>query len=101
MGIFDFIFSAKKRQVKMYLDNGATILDVRSEQEWRNGHIENAVHIPLDELTTRIDEVKTLNKPIVVCCESGVRSDKAAKYLTLQNIDATNGGGWLKLKNNL
>ncbi|SFN92591.1 Rhodanese-like domain-containing protein [Bizionia echini] len=101
MGFFDFIFGVKKRQVQMYLDNGATILDVRNKHEWDNGHIERAVHIPLDELKNRIEEVKQLKKPIVVCCESGVRSAKAAKYLNLQNIDATNGGGWVKLQNRL
>ncbi|OBX22704.1 MULTISPECIES: rhodanese-like domain-containing protein [Bizionia] len=101
MGVFDFIFGAKKRQVQMYLDNGATILDVRNKREWDRGHIEQAVHIPLDELRNRLAEVKQLKKPIVVCCESGVRSAKAAKYLNLQNIDATNGGGWAKLQRRL
>ncbi|MFC5196343.1 MULTISPECIES: rhodanese-like domain-containing protein [Bizionia] len=101
MGVFDFIFGAKKRQVQMYLDNGATILDVRNKHEWDRGHIEQAVHIPLDELRNRIAEVKQLKKPIVVCCESGVRSAKAAKYLNLQNIDATNGGGWVRLQSRL
>lgn len=101
MGIFDFIFGAKKRQVQMYLDNGATILDVRTLREWNNGHIEHAVHIPLKDLKNRIDEVKLLNRPIVVCCESGVRSAKAAKYLNLENIDATNGGGWIRLQKKL
>lgn len=99
MGFLDFIFGAKKRQVQMYLDNGATILDVRTEREWNSGHIKNAVHIPLNDLKNRVEEVKVLKRPIVVCCESGVRSAKAAKYLNLENIDATNGGGWVRLQN--
>ena len=101
MGFLDFIFGAKKRQVETYLENGAVVLDVRTEREWNNGHIEHAVHIPLNELNNRLAEVKQLNKPIVVCCESGVRSAKAAKFLNLNNIDATNGGGWVSLKNKL
>tara|TARA_R100001377_G_scaffold84451_1_gene68029 strand:+ start:180 stop:485 length:306 start_codon:yes stop_codon:yes gene_type:complete len=101
MGFFDYIFGVKKRQVQLYLDNGATILDVRSQREWDSGHIDKAVHIPLDELRNRLAEVKQLKKPIVVCCESGVRSAKAAKYLNLENIDATNGGGWVRLQKKL
>ncbi|WAC01700.1 rhodanese-like domain-containing protein [Lacinutrix neustonica] len=97
MGFLDFIFGSKKRQVQDFLDNDAIILDVRTAREWENGHIENALHIPLNELNSRIDEVKKLNKPIITCCESGVRSAKAAKFLNLNNIEATNGGGWLKL----
>ncbi|MEF3077748.1 rhodanese-like domain-containing protein [Winogradskyella poriferorum] len=101
MGFLDFIFGSKKRQVDEFLENGAVILDVRSQREWDAGHIENAVHIPLDQLNNRVDEVKKLNKPVVTCCASGVRSAKAAKFLNLNNIEATNGGGWVSLSNKL
>jgi len=101
MGFLSFIFGAKKRQVEDYLRNGALILDVRTQREWDKGHIENSIHIPLSELNNRVNEVKAINKPIIACCESGVRSAKAAKFLTLNNIDAINGGGWVNVKNRL
>ncbi|WP_452221397.1 rhodanese-like domain-containing protein [Lacinutrix salivirga] len=101
MGLLDFIFGAKKREVDTYLENGAVILDVRSQREWDSGHIENSIHIPINELHNRVEEVKALNKPIIVCCASGVRSAKAAKFLNLNTIEATNGGGWLNLKKKL
>lgn len=101
MGFLDFIFGAKKRHVKQYLDQGAVILDVRSQNEWDAGHIEGAKHVPMDNLTDKIDEIKRLDKPVIVCCESGVRAAKAAKFLNLNNIKATNGGGWVGLKNKL
>ena len=101
MGFLNFIFGAKKRQVETYLQNDAVILDVRTQREWKAGHIKNAVHIPLDELRNRVEEVKKLNKPIITCCESGVRSAKAAKFLNLNNIDAIHGGGWVKVKSKL
>lgn len=101
MGFFDFIFGTKKRQVEAYINNGAVILDVRTQREWDAGHIENSVHIPLNELNNRVNEVKKLNKPLVVCCASGVRSAKAAKFLNLKNINAINGGGWVSLKGKL
>ena len=49
----------------------------------------------------KVDEVSKLNKPVIVCCESGIRSAKAAEFLNLNNIDATNGGGWINLKSKL
>ena len=101
MGFLDFIFSTKKRQVAHYLKNGAVILDVRTQREWDKGHIENSKHIPLDQLHQKVEALKQLNKPFVVCCESGVRSAKAAKFLNLNNIEATNGGGWVRLSNKL
>ena len=101
MGILDFIFGSKKRQVESYLKSGAVILDVRTKKEWDKGHIESAINIPLDELHQRFDEVKKLNKPIITCCESGMRSRKAAQFLNLKNIQVTNGGGWERLKTKL
>lgn len=98
MGFFDFIFGTKSRQLKDYLDSGAIILDVRTQREWDKGHIEGAKHVPLDDLQNHVEELKNLNKPLIVCCESGVRSAKAAKFLNLQNIEATNGGGWMSLQ---
>ena len=98
MGFLGFIFGAKKRQVERYLNKGAIVLDVRTKREWDKGHIENSVHIPLNELNSRVNEVAALNKPIIACCESGVRSAKAAKFLNLNNIDAINGGGWVNVK---
>lgn len=101
MGIFDFIFGIKKRQINELLEKGAIILDVRTQKEWDNGHIKHARHIPLDELKNRIGELKKLKKPVITCCASGARSAKAAEYLNLHNIIATNGGGWLSLNKKL
>ncbi len=101
MGLLSFIFGAKKREVQRFLDNDAMILDVRTDREYQNNHIKGSKHIPLDQLQHHVEELKAANKPYIVCCESGVRSAKAAKFLNLHNIKATNGGGWAKLQRNL
>ncbi|WP_400074730.1 rhodanese-like domain-containing protein [Winogradskyella sp. R77965] len=101
MGLFDFIFGTQKRLVEDYLKNGALILDVRTQREWDAGHIEDSIHIPLNELNEGVEEIKKLNKPVITCCASGVRSAKAAKFLNLNNIEAINGGGWVNLKKKL
>ena len=41
------------------LPDGISVLDVREPVEWEHGHIEGAVHLPLRELTSRLDEVPT------------------------------------------
>ncbi len=101
MGLFDFIFGTKKRQVQELLDKDAIILDVRTKDEWDKGHIENAKHIPLNDLQNHVEELKKLDKPIITCCATGARSAKAAEFLNLNNIVSTNGGGWVSLKNKL
>ena len=40
MGLLSFIFGAKKREVQRFLDNDAMILDVRTDREYQNNHIE-------------------------------------------------------------
>lgn len=98
MGLFDFIFGNRKNKIQDYINKGAIILDVRTDREYQSGAIKGAKHIPLDTLHNRVNELKKLNKPIIVYCASGVRSAKAAKFLSLNNIDAINGGGINSLK---
>lgn len=58
------------------------ILDVRSEEEYADGHVPGALHIPHDELAARLTELETSkDKPIVVYCRSGKRAAKALTIL--------------------
>lgn len=96
MGLFDLIFGFRNKKIKKYIAQGATILDVRTQREFDQGNISNAVHIPLQDLHNRYTELDKTASYIVVC-QSGVRSSKAAKFLSLNNYDAINGGGWQSL----
>ncbi len=65
--------------VAAWREEGAQIVDVREVWEFGAGHVPGAVNIPLDELVSRIGE---LREPLVLVCASGNRSGKAAQYLT-------------------
>lgn len=91
----------KKKRINDFLSRDAVILDVRTPREFNNGAIKGAKHIPLQELHNRVSEVKQWNKPVIIYCQAGVRAAKATKYLTLNNIEAINGGGVLKLSKTL
>lgn len=61
---------------------GAIILDVRSPQEYKEGHIKDALLIPEYELMVKYEkELRNKEQPIVVYCSSGRRSKKAQKEL--------------------
>ena len=61
---------------------GWRIIDVREPDEWNAGHIPSAIHIPLGELVARIaDEVPDRATPLLLHCQSGARSGRAAAYL--------------------
>ncbi|MDY5210996.1 rhodanese-like domain-containing protein [Intestinibacter sp.] len=58
------------------------VLDVRTIEEFRSGHIPNAKNIPVQELSTKISNLDNYkNNDIIVYCRSGVRSSKAADIL--------------------
>ncbi len=60
----------------------AKLLDVRSPQEYKEGHLNGAVNIPLYELEACCDcKLNKKNEPIIVYCQSGTRSKKAIKIL--------------------
>lgn len=82
--------------------NNGTVVDVRSAQEFSQGHFPGAVNIPLDKIAASIQEFKQMKQPIVTYCRSGNRSGMAVNILRLAGLsDVYNGGGLedvLKLK---
>lgn len=63
-------------------NNDVIILDVRTEEEYNSGHIENSVLIPIDDLEYKAEEGLTnKEQKILVYCRSGNRSKKAADLL--------------------
>jgi rhodanese-related sulfurtransferase len=93
------LFSNKgKEEIQEQLAAGAVIIDVRSEREFVNGHLEGSKNIPLTKLDDRLESVKKLNKPIICVCASGMRSSQATNYLKQNGLQAFNGGSWYSLK---
>lgn len=59
-----------------------TILDVREENEFAKGHIENAINIPLSKLDQQLTQIKgIINQPIIAVCQTGARSSSACRTL--------------------
>jgi rhodanese-related sulfurtransferase len=76
-------------QVTQMLNRGkTTVVDVRGSDEFAAGHLRDAKNIPLADLTNRIAELeKSKNRTVVVVCQSGVRSDKAARQLAAAGFE--------------
>ena len=79
------------------------IIDVRTKSEYESGHIKNSLWIPLAELESNIERIKTKNyDEIYTICLSGGRSASAVKKLKKYDINAINirGGmlSWNSLK---
>ena len=75
MGLLDLLgLGNKSNEIKEFVQKGAVILDVRTKEEYNDGHIKGSKNIALQSLNTKIDEIKKWNKPIIACCRSGMRS---------------------------
>ncbi len=62
------------------------LVDVRYPNEWEAGHVEGAVHIPLDDIFDRLGELDPARR-VIAMCRSGGRSAEAAKDLAGEGFD--------------
>jgi len=77
---------------KLPRDKSVTLLDVRTAEEYNQGHIEGFKNIPIDELRERIGELEA-GKPVYVICQSGLRSYVAASVLGGYGFDVYHFSG--------
>ena len=80
---------------KLPRDGSVTLLDVRTDLERENGqYIEGFIHIPVDELRARANELDK-SKPVYIHCRTGLRSYVACCMLAGMGFDCYNlSGGW-------
>lgn len=80
------------------VEQGAVIVDVRTKDEFKEGHINGSKNIPLDIIRNEVQSLKKLNKSIITVCRSGNRSSMAKSILASAGIEVYNGGAWTNLK---
>ena len=81
-----------KPDYKALKAQGAIIVDVRTPQEYKEGHYKGAVNIPLDRLSREISSLQQKQKPVILYCRSGSRSGMAKSMLRSAGLDAYNAG---------
>ena len=79
-------------EVAARVAEGWMLLDVRTDDEWAGGRIAGSVHIPMDQLMQRMDEV---DARVVCVCAVGARSARVAQFLNAQGREAVNLDGGL------
>lgn len=75
---------------------GGIVIDVREDKEFADGHIINSLHMPMGKIQQRIPEIeKYKQKPIIVSCRSGARSNTVCGWLKkhgFENVSNLKGG---------
>lgn len=87
--LFQKIPSISTNELADKLKQSITLIDVRTPEEYRRGHIAKAVNYPLN----KIDRYKGKEKELYVVCQSGMRSKQAAKVLKQKGYTVTNVQG--------
>jgi rhodanese-related sulfurtransferase len=82
------------RYLSRYRD-GLLIIDVRSEREYREGHISEAINIPYEDFLKRDIKLEN-NRKVLVYCSRGGRSVRVARMLLYKGYDVVNVVGGLK-----
>lgn len=70
------------------------LIDVRTVQEFKQGHLPQAINIPLDELDKKLSKISK-SKPVIMVCASGARSGRATQQLQkagYENVQNLKGG---------
>ena len=73
-------------------DGSVTLLDVRTTQEYSQGHVDGFRNIPVDELRQRLTELDG-TKPVYIMCQSGLRSYIAARILAGKGFECSHLAG--------
>ncbi|MEP7239084.1 MAG: rhodanese-like domain-containing protein [Ferruginibacter sp.] len=95
MNLFQRLFSsAPAIDLKVIINEGAFLVDVRTPGEFGSGHVKGSVNIPLDSIPNQLAKFKN-KKNIIVFCRSGARSGQAKNILQQNGFtNVINGGTW-------
>lgn len=88
-----------KTNYKSLVAQGAVIVDVRTKEEFKSGHIKGSKNIPLNTIH---NSLKDKQKTYILCCASGIRSGSAKNTLKSKGFfNVHNAGSWKSLNNKL
>ena len=74
--------------VRLISREDAVVIDLRPDGEFRNGHIVNAVHVPFDQIESRLRRLeKYRRKPVIAACRTGQQSANAARRLKTEGFE--------------
>ncbi|MCY4452241.1 MAG: rhodanese-like domain-containing protein [Immundisolibacterales bacterium] len=74
--------------VRLMSHEDAVVIDLRPDAEFRNGHIVNAVHVPIDQIEGRLGRLgKYRQKPVIAACRTGQQSANAVKRLRTEGFE--------------
>ncbi len=87
---------ASSDDIERLLRQGATVVDIRSDEEFKEGHVPGCLHIPLTDLLRQLASIPK-DRPVVTCNAENALSATAAEMLEAHGYEAYDGGGWTRV----
>ena len=87
---------ASSEEIERLIRQGATIVDIRSDEDFQTGHVPGSLHIPLPDLLHNLAMIPK-DRPVVTCNAEDALSATAAEILSAHGFKAYDGGGWARL----
>lgn len=91
-GVGESVRSVPVEKVPEEFSESVVLLDVREMDEWEQGHAPGALHIPMGDIPSRVDEVDP-DAELYVICRSGGRSFRVIQWLNQIGYEAANVNG--------
>ena len=94
LSLFKNLFKSNSVDLAQLIKDGAVIVDVRSKAEFATGHVKGSINIPLEQIGSSVENLKSYNH-VITCCRSGNRSGMAKRTLESKGFkNVSNGGSW-------
>ncbi|HMW39015.1 MAG: rhodanese-like domain-containing protein [Saprospiraceae bacterium] len=75
-----------------------TVIDVRTPEEFLGGHAQGSINIPLQDIPNKLEVLREMPQPFVLCCASGNRSGQAMLFLRSHGFECSNAGSWFNVR---
>lgn len=82
------------RRVIGFIEREAIIIDVRDTELYKNGHVDGARNIPLQDVPAHLKDIKSWGKPVIVCGARKKFISQVTIVLRQEGVDVLNGGKW-------
>ena len=94
------IHDISEEQINNLQKGSFIVIDVRTVDEYKDGHIESALHIPVDNIAETLSEIPQ-DKIVLLYCRSGMRAQNATECLKNNRYQAFNLGSFFHLSDNI
>ena len=94
MGFLSFLGFGDK--IADAINRGAIIIDVRPAYAFdQHGRVPGSINIPIDRMAINVERIRTMKRPVVICCAYGSDCDNAVRILKEKGMkEVYNGGRW-------